>query len=198
MPPLRICAGGVEDLAALVGLSSCLPGDSEGSSDVGPAGSLGAGRVDHQTRGDVEGFSGVSQPLEVVHRPLSAAADGAQGVDRASDPPAGVCAGLGAHNRSVNRNCHRSNSIGGRRPEMSVHNARNSVSGDSNIGSPATGRRRAWGARALISSYISRRGRPKLAQPETTENAKDPREAATSGGQITTTGQALWRRSNRT
>lgn len=97
MPPLRFGAGSCEDLTALVGLPGCLPGDPEGSSDLGPTGSLSACCVDHETRCELEGLSGVSQPLKVLHRPLRAASSAAQGVDGPRHPPTRVSPGFGAH-----------------------------------------------------------------------------------------------------
>ena len=97
MPPLRFGAGSCEYLTALVGLPGCLPGDPEGSSDLGPTGSLSACCVDHETRCEVEGLSGVSQPLKVLHRPLRPASSAAQGVDGPRHPPTRVGPGFGAH-----------------------------------------------------------------------------------------------------
>jgi hypothetical protein len=97
MPPLPLGPRCVELLSSLVGLTGCLPGDPEGSADVGPTGSFGAGCVDHEICRCVEGFPGVSQPLEVLHGSLSAAPGGVQGGDGPSDPPARVGARFGAH-----------------------------------------------------------------------------------------------------
>ena len=187
MPPLRFGAVGCEDLAALVGLSSCLAGDAQGSSDLGPARTVCACCVDHETRCRVEGLSGVSQPLEVLHGPLWAASGRAQGLDRPTDPPPGMGAGLRAHGRRVNRNCRLLEAVTGARSETLVF-TRNSISSDSNIAFRSDRSRRASGARSLISSYISRREHPNGPLDQTTENENDPREAGTSGGQITTTG----------
>lgn len=193
VPPLRFGALGIEDLAALVGLAGGLAGDPECSADVSPGRSLCAGGVDHQIRGVVEGFSGVSQPLEVLHGSLSASADRVQGGDAPTYPPACVGPGFGAHGGSVNRYFARSTMVDPGRTEMLVSDQPNSAncckhSGPQMVinGAPSSGR-------ALISSYISRRRHPNGSLPETTENVNDPREAATSGGRDHHDGKSVWR-----
>ena len=104
VPGLGLGSGAVQLLPADRGLSSGLAADAQGTPDLGPTGSLGTGGVDHASRCGVQGLSGVSQALEVLHGSLRTSAGGLQGADGLSDPPAGVGACLGAH---VNGSCHR-------------------------------------------------------------------------------------------
>jgi hypothetical protein len=185
VPGLGVGSVAVELLSADRGLSGCLAADPQGAPDLGPTGSLGTGGVDHQSCGLVEGFSGVSQALEVVHGSLRSSAGGIEGADGLSDPPAGVGACLGAH---VNGSCHRwgplRESFGkqGFTPQECTGITANwqlatELSGGG-VGAPPRDA-------PLISSCISRREHPSGSLVHTTENESDPREVAASGGQIT-------------
>jgi hypothetical protein len=180
-------AGLVELVAAQGGLACCLAGDPEGSADVCPGGSFGAGGVDHQICCGVQGVSGVSEPLEVLGGPLGAGAGRGQGVDGPGDPPPGVGAGGGAHRRIVNR-CFRAGNrspAAGRKCRFPAVDKPLAVVSNRKSGEWLAAR---LGDAPLISSYITGPARPRAVLAALTENANDPREAATSGGLDTTTG----------
>ena len=186
VPALGFGSDGVELLPADRGLSGCLAGDAQGATDLSPTGSLGACCVDHETRSGVEGFSGVSQSLEVLHRALWAALHGVEGTGGPAGPPPGDRACLGAHD---NASCHRFRAAGEGRRQLTLTNSNSHGISACNLLAPnlaGGGVGASSGAGFLISSYISRQrlphGVPRVAL--TTEK-NDPREVAASGGQIT-------------
>lgn len=185
VPGLGFGADGVQLLSADRCLAGGLAADAQGATDLCPRGSFGAGGVDHRSCREVEGLSGVSQGLEVLHGPLGAALDGVERPSGPTSPPPGGGACLGAHD---NASCHRIGGYreGARKPVFTHRNstgiganwllARNSVEGV--LGASA-------GPVLLISSYISRQ---RLPHGLLTTEKNDPRDAATSGGPITSQG----------
>lgn len=172
----------VQLLASDCCLPCCLTADAQGSSDLGPTRSLVPGGVDHEIRCEVEALSGVSQPLEVLQGPLCSALDAVEALSRPAGPPPGRGARLAAH---VNGSCHWLGVFGeaSRQPLLTAPNSHrisanwqlaNELFGGV-VGVPC-------GVRLLISSYISRQRA--FAGSQTTEK-NDPRDAATSGGLIT-------------
>lgn len=97
VPLLRFLSGCFEVVAPGLGLPGCLSADPQRGADLLPGRAFGSGGVDQEIRCSAQCLVGVSDPCEVVQRPLSAALHPVEGLDGPADFPASVGALGGAH-----------------------------------------------------------------------------------------------------
>lgn len=162
-------------LAPLLGLPGSLAADLQGIADLGPAAALVACCHDQEADRVVDALLGVSRGSEVLQGPLRAGSGWLQFLDRSTQQPSRLAAGLGAH---VNADCHRNEVRGAESAATSIdarNGANNSLQTHSfgaSVGAPA-------GHTFLISSHISARGAHTGADDNQRES---PDAAATARG----------------
>ena len=184
-PGLVFLASSAVQLDGQGGLAGGLSADPQCPSDLGVGGSLVSGCRGQQIDRVQDGVSGVSGVRQVLQGPLWAGQGSLQRTHRRGDPPPGVSALWCAHD---NRSCHRRIWLRQGRRQLSLpldYSPDNSANCCKQTDVELWGSGAPGAGRALISSYISRRALRKGLVTRASADMKDPREAATSGGQIT-------------